>query len=76
MSSHARHDESHADAAEQRCTREDHEQMKRDAGAFRRGTRLIGVQGSGKRGAELRNCTKCGSTLTAPKRKRPALVSR
>ena len=72
--SKARPDDSHADA-EPRCTREDHEQMKRDAGAFRRGTRLIGVQGAGKRAPELRNCTKCGSTLTAPKRKRSTVAA-
>jgi hypothetical protein len=51
------------------CTREDHEQMKRDARAFRRGTRKLGVQGNGKQAPELRNCTRCGSTLTAPPRK-------
>lgn len=51
------------------CTREDHEQMKRDARAFRRGTRRLGVQGNGKQAPELRNCTRCGSTLTAPARK-------
>ena len=49
------------------CTREDHEQMKRDARAFRRGTRRLAVVGDGKRTAELRNCTRCGSTLTAPR---------
>jgi hypothetical protein len=40
--------------------------MKRDARAFRRGTRPLGMQGGGKRAAELRNCARCGSTLTAP----------
>ena len=73
MPSHARA-ERHANG-EQPCTREDHEQMKRDAGAFRRGTKLIGVQGVGKRAPELRNCTKCGSTLTAPKRKRSTVAA-
>ena len=51
------------------CTREDHEQMKRDERTFRRGTRFLGVQGASKRGTELRNCTRCGSTLTAPAKK-------
>ena len=52
-----------------RCTRQNHEQMKRDARTFRRGTRFLGVQGTSKRAPELRNCTRCGSTLTAPGRK-------
>ena len=50
------------------CTREEHEQLKRNARAFRRATRYVGVQGEGSQ-SELRNCTRCGSTLTAPGRK-------
>ena len=50
------------------CTSEEHEALKRNSRAFRRATRFLGVQGEGKR-HELRNCTRCGSTLTAPARK-------
>jgi hypothetical protein len=52
------------------CSREEHEQLKRDAREFRRLTRYVGVQGRGKMAPELRNCTRCGSTLTAPRGKR------
>ncbi len=50
------------------CTREEHEQLKRNARAFRRATRYVGVQGQDSL-TELRNCTRCGSTLTAPGKK-------
>jgi hypothetical protein len=63
-----------ADHPDRPCTREEHEQLKRNARNFRRNTRFVGVQGDGKR-HELRNCTRCGSTLTAP-RKKPSKARR
>jgi hypothetical protein len=67
-----------APAAVEPCSREEHEQLKRDAREFRRLTRYVGVQGQGKKAPELRNCTRCGSTLTAPRAKRrgPAAAAR
>lgn len=43
--------------------------MKSDEETFRRGTRFLGLQGASKRATELHNCTRCGSTLTAPAKK-------
>ena len=61
--------------AHQHCTREEHEQLKRNARNFRRNTRFVGVHGSDGKRRELRNCTRCGSTLTAP-RKKPSKARR
>ncbi len=48
--------------------------MKRDHRAFKRGTRHLGIAGEGDAAHELRNCTRCGSTLSAPRTRRPALA--
>ena len=56
------------------CTRERHEALKRDPTAFRKATRLVGIQTDGfKVPVELRNCLRCGSTLAL--RNEPAAAS-
>jgi hypothetical protein len=61
--------EAPTDQPKEPCTREEHEQLKRNARAFRRATHYVGVQGGRRKAVELRNCSKCGSTLTAPRKK-------
>jgi len=48
------------------CSREHHERLQRDARAFRRETRFLGFEPRGTAAVELRNCVRCGSTLTSP----------
>ena len=56
---------------EESCTREGHEELKRNKRKFRRATSLVGVHAKGKPAEhELRNCRSCGSTLTLPRVKR------
>ncbi len=58
-------------AHDERCTREGHEALKRDARKFREATRFLGVQSPNSESErELRNCRACGSTLTAPRKSR------
>src|SRR5438105_3927229 len=67
-----RESRSRPDPAEARCTRELHEALKLDPVAFRKATHLVGMQEDGFREpVELRNCTRCGSTLVAPRAKAP-----